>query len=109
MQESRHFLKMVKTRSMTADEACARAHRWHEAKQAELDEYDGSIEDRIWMITTYFQYFLENSDGQRYASDSRYGGVRTMLVKNATRLRSHEYANYDLLLACQRILQKYGG
>jgi hypothetical protein len=109
MQESRHFLKMVKTRSMTADEMCARAHRWHEAKKAEMDEWDGSIEDRIWMITRYLQYFLENSDGQRYASDSRYGGVRTMLVKNATRLRSHEYASHELQLACQRILQKYGG
>ena len=93
---------------MTGEEACARAHRWQEAKKAEMDEWDGSIEDRIGMLTAYFQYFLENSDGQRYASATKYS-FGSVLVKNATKLVDHEYASYELHLACVRILQKYGG
>jgi len=99
---------MVKTRSMTGEEACARAQRWHEAKTAEMDEWDGSIEDRIGMLTAYFQYFLENREGQRYASATKYS-FRSVLVKNATRLQWHPNASYELQLACWRILQKYGG
>ena len=98
---------MVKTRSMTAEEACARAHRWHEAKKEEMDEWDGSIEDRIGMLTAYFQYFLENSDGQRYASSPKYE-FGSVLAKNAVKLVDHEYASHELHLACVRILQKYG-